>query len=103
VGDVVLNLWDIADSVSRLNVTSKSLALISAALLLLDFAATSVVSAATAASYVSGEVSLPFPEFVGTIILLALWLLISLTGLKDSARIAFIVLSLHVRESSLVS
>ncbi|EKM52801.1 uncharacterized protein PHACADRAFT_212012 [Phanerochaete carnosa HHB-10118-sp] len=43
-----------------LNVSSKTLALIGAALLLLDFSATAVVSAATAMSYLGGEVTLPF-------------------------------------------
>ncbi|KAJ6623648.1 amino acid permease-domain-containing protein [Mycena sp. CBHHK59/15] len=79
-----------------LNVSQKSLALIGAALLLLDFASTSVVSAATAASYLAGEVSIPFPAFVSAILLLAIFALVSLTGLKESARIAFVVLSFHV-------
>ncbi|KDQ56708.1 hypothetical protein JAAARDRAFT_157891 [Jaapia argillacea MUCL 33604] len=78
-----------------LNVSSKSLALVGAALLLLDFAATAVVSAATAATYLAGEVSLPFPPFVGAILVLVIFTLISLSGLKESARIAFAVLALH--------
>ncbi|KAJ7439001.1 amino acid permease-domain-containing protein [Mycena latifolia] len=79
-----------------LNVSRKSLALLGAALLLLDFTSTSVVSAATAASYLAGEVALPFPEFVGAALVLLAFALVSLTGLKESARIAFVVLIFHV-------
>ncbi|KAJ7652948.1 AAAP amino acid permease [Mycena rosella] len=80
----------------RLNASRKSLALLGAALLLLDFASTSVVSAATATSYLGGEVVLPFPEFVGAALVLLVFALVSLTGLKESARIAFVVLSFHI-------
>ncbi|KAJ7342876.1 amino acid permease-domain-containing protein [Mycena albidolilacea] len=79
-----------------LNVSRKSLALLGAALLLLDFAATAVVSAATASSYLAGEVALPFPPFVGAALVLVIFALVSLTGLKESARIAFVVLAFHV-------
>jgi amino acid transporter len=79
-----------------LNVSSKSMALVSAALLLLDYAATSVVSAATAAAYLAGEVTLPFPSWVGAVIVLVVFLVISLTGMKESARLALAVLLLHV-------
>ncbi|KAJ6537397.1 amino acid permease-domain-containing protein [Mycena vulgaris] len=79
-----------------LNVSRKSLALLGAALLLLDFTSTSVVSAATAASYLAGEVVLPFPAFVGAALVLVIFALVSLTGLKESARIAFAVLAFHL-------
>ncbi|KAJ3557519.1 hypothetical protein NM688_g1433 [Phlebia brevispora] len=79
-----------------LNVSSKYLALISAALLLLDYAATSVVSAATAMTYLNGEVSLPFPIVVGALLVLILFTMISLSGLRDSARIALSLLTLHM-------
>lgn len=79
-----------------LNVSRKSLALLGAALLLLDFASTSVVSAATVASYLGGEVALPFPEFAGAALVLLVFALVSLTGLKESARIAFGLLVFHV-------
>ncbi|KAJ7775998.1 amino acid permease-domain-containing protein [Mycena maculata] len=79
-----------------LNVSRKSLALLGAALLLLDFASTSVVSASTASSYLAGEVVLPFPTFVGAGMVLIVFALVSLTGLKESARIAFVVLTFHV-------
>ena len=77
--------------------STKTFALVGAALLLLDFGSTSIVSAATAATYLSGEVpSLPFPTWVGAIIVLVLFTLISLTGVRESARLALAVLSLHV-------
>ncbi|KAI0790136.1 amino acid permease-domain-containing protein [Irpex lacteus] len=79
-----------------LNVGSKNLALISAALLLLDYAATAVVSAATAVSYLAGEVHLPFPVIVGTLLILVVFATISLSGLRESARIALVVFTLHL-------
>ncbi|KAF7375410.1 Aaap amino acid permease [Mycena sanguinolenta] len=79
-----------------LNIARKSLALLSATLLLLDFASTSVVSASTATSYLAGEVVLPFPTFVGAVLVLVIFALVSLTGLKESTRIAFVVMALHV-------
>lgn len=79
-----------------LNVSSKSMALVSAALLLLDFSATAVVSAATALSYLAGEVNLPFDESIGTVLLIALFLLVSLSGLRESAKIALTVFIIHV-------
>ncbi|KAJ3506729.1 hypothetical protein NLJ89_g6709 [Agrocybe chaxingu] len=80
-----------------LNVSTKSFALIGAALLLLDFASTAIVSAATAASYLAGDVPLlPFPPWVGAVIVLLLFTVISLIGVRESARLALTVLSFHV-------
>ncbi|KAF7967052.1 hypothetical protein HWV62_35979 [Athelia sp. TMB] len=79
-----------------LNVSSKSLSIIGAALLLLDFTATTVVSAATTASYISGEVTLPFPAFVIAIFYLVLVGVIPLSGAKGSSRIAIGMLMLHL-------
>ncbi|KAK0205192.1 amino acid permease-domain-containing protein [Desarmillaria ectypa] len=79
-----------------LNISTKSFALVGATLLLLDYVSTSIVSAATAATYLSKEVDLPFPSFVGVIIVLALFTLISLSGIKESARLALVSLSFHV-------
>jgi amino acid transporter len=55
-----------------------------------------VVSAAAAASYLAGEVSLPFPVYVGAILVLVLLTLVSLSGLRESARIAAGILAMHV-------
>ncbi|KAF5310403.1 hypothetical protein D9758_018960, partial [Tetrapyrgos nigripes] len=94
-----------------LNISTKPLALLSASLLLLDFASTSVVSAATAASYVTGELaasdlssgddasgsdSLPFPEWLVAILIVVLFMFVSLSGIKESARVALGVLSFHI-------
>lgn len=79
-----------------MNISNKSLALLSAALLFLDFASTSVVSAATAMSYLAGEVVLPFPEFVGVILVFVIFTIVSLSGIKESARVALCVLSFHM-------
>ncbi|KAG2134799.1 amino acid permease-domain-containing protein [Suillus clintonianus] len=78
-----------------LNVSTKSVALLGAALLLLDFSATAVVSAATAASYLAGEVSLPFPVYVGAGLVFVLFTFVSLSGLRESSRVATGVLVMH--------
>ena len=80
----------------RLNVSSKTLALIAAALLVLDYASTAVLSASTAIAYLAGEVTLPFPIVVGALLVLVLFAVISMAGLRDSARVAFGLLALHV-------
>jgi len=82
--------------IDSLNASSKRLALISAALLLLDFVSTSVVSAATAATYVGNEVSLPFPFWVVAALVLLLFVAVSLSGLRETARIALSVFAFHV-------
>ncbi|TFK19141.1 amino acid permease [Coprinopsis marcescibilis] len=79
-----------------LNVSTKPLALVSATLLLLDFASTSIVSAATAATYLDAEVALPFPTWALAALVLVLFTIVSLFGVKESARIALVVLSLHI-------
>ena len=80
----------------RLNGSTKTVALVGAALLLLDFAATAVVSAATATSYLAGEVVLPFPLYVGALLVFVLFTAVSLMGLRESARVASGVLAFHV-------
>ncbi|RXW21510.1 hypothetical protein EST38_g4323 [Candolleomyces aberdarensis] len=79
-----------------LNVSTKGLAVVGASLLMLDFIATSIVSSATAATYLAGEVVLPFPSWVLAVMVLALFTMVSLSGVRESARIALLVLSLHV-------
>lgn len=63
---------------------------------MLDFVSTSIVSSATAATYLAGEVVLPFPSWVLAVMVLALFTLVSLSGVRESARIALLVLSIHV-------
>src|ERR1700761_9455329 len=45
---------------------------------------------------IAGEVDLPFPVFVGAALVLAMFALVSLTGIKESSRIAAAVLACHV-------
>ncbi|THH31703.1 hypothetical protein EUX98_g2455 [Antrodiella citrinella] len=79
-----------------LNVSSKWIALVGAAVLLLDFASTAVVSAATAATYLGGEVHLSFPVYVVTLLVLIVFACICLSGLRESARLALMLLTLHI-------
>ncbi|TCD62055.1 hypothetical protein EIP91_007531 [Steccherinum ochraceum] len=79
-----------------LNVSSKWLALLGAAVMLLDFASTAVVSAATSATYLAGEVNLPFPVYVVALLILAVFALVCLSGLRESARLALGLLGLHM-------
>lgn len=86
-----------------LNTTSKTFALVAAALALLDASTTASVSAASFAAYVQGEVSLPFAAYWITVIVLAGFVLICLSGLKESVALAFSMLCIHVRAPSLPS
>ncbi|KAI5116511.1 hypothetical protein M0805_001866 [Coniferiporia weirii] len=79
-----------------INVTSKNVALAGGVLTLLDYATTVVVSASTASVYISGEINLSYPLYVGTLIVVILPLIISLLGLKESARVALAILSFHM-------
>lgn len=78
-------------------------ALVAASFVLLDAVATGSVSAATAASYISNEVHSASPlaiTFVNgaglVVVLLAGMTIISLLGLKDSANIALVMLTIHL-------
>lgn len=79
-----------------LNTTSKTFALVAAALALLDAATTASVSAASFAAYLQGEVKLSFPAYWITIIILAGFVLVCLSGLKESVGMAFSMLCVHV-------
>ncbi|KZS91996.1 hypothetical protein SISNIDRAFT_474934 [Sistotremastrum niveocremeum HHB9708] len=79
-----------------LNVSSKSIALGGAAITLLDAAMTVVVSSGTASAYLSSEVHPPFPAFVLVIIFLLGFAILCLSGTRDSARMAFGILSFHI-------
>ncbi|KLO06622.1 hypothetical protein SCHPADRAFT_923138 [Schizopora paradoxa] len=78
------------------NVTSKTLALAGGAITLLDYAMTVVISASTTSEYIAGEVTLPFPVYVGALLIVAVPLLVSLLGMKESARTALGILSFHM-------
>jgi hypothetical protein len=80
----------------RLQVSSKTTALVGAALLLLDFTSTVVVSAATAASYIAGEVTLPMPQWTVTILIIVLFLVVAMLGMQEGSRSSLIILAFHV-------
>ena len=84
-----------------LNVSTKTVSAVGASLLLLDFTSTSVVASATVASYLEGEVKLPFPGFVVAVFVFVIMAIMGLSGVKESARIALVVLTLHVSAFSL--
>ena len=79
-----------------LNVSSKYLSTLGASLLLLDFTTTSVVTSATAASYLAWEVKLPFPSFVGAIFFLVILVAVGLSRVKESAWIVLVVLTMYI-------
>ena len=83
-------------TLNRVNSTTKSIALAAGAFALLDFATTITVSAATASAYIAGEYPLPFPIYVGTILTLVTPVMISLSGLRESARVATGIMAFHV-------
>eukprot|EP00743_Colponemidia_sp_Colp-15_P003881 GILK01004188.1.p1 GENE.GILK01004188.1~~GILK01004188.1.p1 ORF type:complete len:685 (+),score=76.45 GILK01004188.1:80-2056(+) len=78
-----------------LNATSKSTAAIAAALSLISYTATAVVSASSATEYASGELG-KFDVFWVTIAVLAAFALLTLAGVRDSANVALVIFAFHV-------
>ena len=78
------------------NISTRSIALIAAAITALDAITTAAVSASTAASYLDAET----PGRVGTVgwtvILLAMLTTVACLGLRDSSRVALGMMSLHL-------
>jgi hypothetical protein len=69
-----------------------------ASLTLLDDAATAVVSSASAAAYLSGEVPrLPFAPAWIAIAIIVVFTVLSLLGVRESSTMAFGILAIHVR------
>ncbi|KAI7908274.1 amino acid permease-domain-containing protein [Cokeromyces recurvatus] len=83
---------------AMLNSTSKSTAAVAACLSILDYLATCVVSASTASAYLAAEVTLPekLTPFVLTIVILILFSLICLLGLRESSTLTLSIFSLHL-------
>ncbi|KZV90196.1 hypothetical protein EXIGLDRAFT_677363 [Exidia glandulosa HHB12029] len=79
-----------------LNSTKRFAALAAATVKLLDNVATAVVSAAASTVYIEGEVDLPFSPIWLTILLLILFSIVAVAGLKESASLAFVILALHI-------
>jgi amino acid transporter len=95
-----------------LNSSSKSAALVAAALVVLDYIVNSVNAAGwcdsfsramfvlmrySAAAYVAGETALPFSQAWLAVIILLAFALVGLLGVKESSSLAFAISTLHVR------
>jgi hypothetical protein len=81
-----------------LNTTSKSVAAVAAALSLLSYLATAVVSANSAASYAAALYP-PLGDsgvFWGTIVILGIFALLNLMGLSESANVALVIFLAHL-------
>jgi len=77
-----------------LNATSKSYAAIAGTMTILSYIATAVLSGKTAIEYLHAAVSLPvIPVTIG---LLFVFTLLVISGIKDSAKVAFIIFSIHI-------
>jgi amino acid transporter len=84
-----------------LQVSSKTLALVGAAVTLLDAIATSMVSAATATAYIDGEfTSIPVPTAVLSIIILLGITCIALFRTRDSTTVTLAFTVIHVSYSA---
>ncbi|CAO3664430.1 unnamed protein product [Umbelopsis ramanniana] len=83
---------------AMLNSSSKWLAGVVASILILDYLATCVVSAASAAAYLAAEVALPdkLPAFALAIIIMIVFALIAFCGIRESSTVALIIFSVHL-------
>lgn len=78
-----------------LNTTSKSSASVAACLTILSYMATAVISASEAMHYLHGI----FPAvhvFIGTVVLLTLFLFLVMSGISESAIVAVIIFIIHI-------
>lgn len=82
-----------------LNGTSKTIAAVAGITTFLSYIATSVISAKTAVEY--AHVLIPLPIIPATIAILALFALLVISGIKDSAKVAFSIFVVHVVALSL--
>ncbi len=78
-----------------LNTTSKYKASIAACLTLLSYVATAVISSTEALHYAHG-VWHAIPVVWGTVVLLGLFALLNIIGIKESAGVAFVIFALHI-------
>ncbi|KAI9280283.1 amino acid permease-domain-containing protein [Umbelopsis sp. AD052] len=83
---------------AMLNSSSKWLAGVVASVLILDYLATCVVSAASAAAYLAAEVALPdkLPAFALAIIIMVAFALIAFLGIRESSTVALIIFLFHL-------
>ncbi|KAI0047380.1 hypothetical protein FA95DRAFT_1559224 [Auriscalpium vulgare] len=86
-----------ANYVYLLQFAGKTASIVGAAATLLDAVATSTVSAATASTYLAGEINtLPFSAGVLTILFLVALSLVALAGIKESASVTAVVFVFHL-------
>jgi amino acid transporter len=92
------SVWCIGIYSAMLNSSSKWLAGVVASILILDYLATCVVSAATAAAYLAAEVALPdqLPAFALAIIIMVAFALIAFLGIRESSTVALIIFMFHL-------
>lgn len=84
-----------------LNTTSKSLASVAACLTILSYMATAVISASEAMHYTESLVP-GLPVIPATVGLLALFMLLSLAGITESARVAVLIFLAHLATMGLL-
>lgn len=77
-----------------LNATSKNLAAIAGTTTILSYIATAVISGTSAISYLDSLIHIPIMPI--TIGLLFLFALLVISGIKDSAKVAFVIFIFHV-------
>jgi len=83
---------------AMLNSSSKWLAGVVASVCILDYLATCVVSAATAAAYLAAEVTLPdkLPAFALAILIMVVFAAIALMGIRESSTVALVIFLFHL-------
>ena len=79
-----------------LNTTSKFRASIAACLTLLSYMATAVISAGTAMHYVAFMWGPGFPVIQATIVLLAIFMVLTIIGITESSRVAIVIFLTHL-------
>jgi len=84
-----------------LNTTSKTNASIAACLTILSYMATAVISASEALHYLS-SVFYIVPVLVGTVVLLTLFLILTMLGITDSAKVASGIFIFHLSSLALL-
>ncbi len=78
-----------------LNTTSKSNASVAACLTILSYMATAVISASEAMHYLHALVH-EVPIFISTVLLLGLFMVLMMTGIKESSKVAVFIFIIHL-------
>lgn len=77
-----------------LNATSKKFAAVAGVMTILSYIATAVISAKVGLEYL--HTIIPIPVIPGTILLLFAFSLLVISGIKDSAKVAFAIFGIHI-------